>query len=156
MIPVVSIQIYYLEEFHFLALYHYIETELTIWNMVKNGKVALCLINQALSHEGVRGSGCIDPHFLDLGTSWRLVVSFTLRPLYPEIFPSEPIWTMWRRENSWLYRDSNSDSSVVDPVASRYNDCSIPALNLKYSIEEKCKVKSQKVMKAYVKYSNEN
>jgi hypothetical protein len=29
------------------------------------------------------GSGCIDPHFLDLGTSWRWVVSFTLRPLYP-------------------------------------------------------------------------
>jgi hypothetical protein len=22
------------------------------------------------------GSGCIDPHFLDLGTSWRWVVSF--------------------------------------------------------------------------------
>jgi hypothetical protein len=29
------------------------------------------------------GSGCIDPHFLDLGTSWRWVVSFTPRPLYP-------------------------------------------------------------------------
>jgi hypothetical protein len=29
------------------------------------------------------GSGCIDPHFLDLGTSLRLVVNFTPRPLYP-------------------------------------------------------------------------
>jgi hypothetical protein len=29
------------------------------------------------------GSGYIDPHFLDLGTSWRWVVSFTPRPLYP-------------------------------------------------------------------------
>jgi hypothetical protein len=29
------------------------------------------------------GSGCIDPHFPDLGTSWRWVVSFTPRPLYP-------------------------------------------------------------------------
>jgi hypothetical protein len=29
------------------------------------------------------GNGCIDPHFLDLGTSWRWVVSFTPRPLYP-------------------------------------------------------------------------
>jgi hypothetical protein len=29
------------------------------------------------------GSGCIDPHFLDLGTSWRWVVSFTPRVLYP-------------------------------------------------------------------------
>jgi hypothetical protein len=32
----------------------------------------------------------------------------------------EPVWTMWRRKNSWLYRDSNSDPSVVQPVASRY------------------------------------
>jgi hypothetical protein len=29
---------------------------------------------------------------------------------------------MWRRENSWPYRDSNSDLSVVQPVYSRYTD----------------------------------
>jgi hypothetical protein len=29
------------------------------------------------------GSGCIEPHFLDLGTNWRWVVIFTLQPLYP-------------------------------------------------------------------------
>jgi hypothetical protein len=29
------------------------------------------------------GSGCIDPHFHDLGTSWKWVVSFIPRPLYP-------------------------------------------------------------------------
>jgi hypothetical protein len=29
------------------------------------------------------GSGCIDPHFLDLSTSWRAVVSFMPRSLYP-------------------------------------------------------------------------
>jgi hypothetical protein len=40
-----------------------------------------CLTNQALCHEDVWGSVCIDPHFLDLGTSWRWVVSFTLRSL---------------------------------------------------------------------------
>jgi hypothetical protein len=39
----------------------------------------------------------------------------------------EPVWTMWRRENSWSHRDSNSDSSVVHPVGSRYTDCAIPA-----------------------------
>jgi hypothetical protein len=33
--------------------------------------------------KGVWGSGCIYPHFLHLGTSWRWVVSFTPRPLYP-------------------------------------------------------------------------
>jgi hypothetical protein len=29
------------------------------------------------------GSGCIDLRILDLGTSWRWMVSFTPRPLYP-------------------------------------------------------------------------
>jgi hypothetical protein len=34
---------------------------------------AMCkcpLTNEALRHEGVWGSGCIDPDFLDLNTSW--------------------------------------------------------------------------------------
>jgi hypothetical protein len=34
-------------------------------------KLSLCLTNYALRHGGVWGSGCIDPNFLDLGTSWR-------------------------------------------------------------------------------------
>jgi hypothetical protein len=34
----------------------------------------------------------------------------------------EPIWTTLRIENSLPYRDSNSDPSVVQPVASRYTD----------------------------------
>jgi hypothetical protein len=37
---------------------------------------------EALRHGGVWVSGCIDPRFLDLGTSWRWVVSFTPRTLY--------------------------------------------------------------------------
>jgi hypothetical protein len=44
---------------------------------------SLCLTNQALCQEGVWESGCIDPCFLELGTSWRWVVSFTPQPLYP-------------------------------------------------------------------------
>jgi hypothetical protein len=35
----------------------------------------------------------------------------------------EPVWTTWRSENSWTYRDSNSDPSVVHPVSSRCTDC---------------------------------
>jgi hypothetical protein len=34
-------------------------------------KLSLFLTNLALRHEGVWGSGCIDPHFLDLGITWR-------------------------------------------------------------------------------------
>jgi hypothetical protein len=34
-------------------------------------KLSLYLTNKALRHEGLWGSGCIDSHFLDLGTSWR-------------------------------------------------------------------------------------
>jgi hypothetical protein len=35
-----------------------------------------------------------------------------------------------RGENSWPYLDSNSDPSVVQPVASRYTDLVIPAPKL--------------------------
>jgi hypothetical protein len=43
-------------------------------------KLSPCVTNYALRHEGVRGSGCIDPQIFYLGTS-RCVVSFTPRPL---------------------------------------------------------------------------
>jgi hypothetical protein len=49
----------------------------------KKVKLSLCLSNNTLCQEGVWGSGCIDPHFLDLDTSWRWVVRFTPRLLYP-------------------------------------------------------------------------
>jgi hypothetical protein len=41
-----------------------------------------------------------------------------------------PVWTTWRSNNSWPYRDSNLNLSVVQPVASRYTDCAIPAILL--------------------------
>jgi hypothetical protein len=44
-------------------------------------KLSLCLTDQALRHEDIMGNGCIDPYFCGLGTSWRLVVSFTSLPL---------------------------------------------------------------------------
>jgi hypothetical protein len=102
-------------------------------------KTSLCLTNQALRHEGVRRSGCIDPQFLDLGTSWRWVVSFMppaalspgrVSPVpigYEAGWALEPVWMLQRSENSWLYRDSNSDPSAVQSVASRHTGCAIPA-----------------------------
>jgi hypothetical protein len=50
------------------------------------------------------------------------------------------LWTTWRRENSRSYRDSNSDPSVVQPVASRYTDCAIPAPIVSFSVYVKCHV----------------
>jgi hypothetical protein len=58
-------------------------------------KFSLCLTHYGLRHEGVWGSGCIDPHFLDLSTSWRWVVSFTPLPLFP------------RRKSPWYPLDKN-------------------------------------------------
>jgi hypothetical protein len=39
----------------------------------------------------------------------------------------EPVWTIWRRENSLRYRDSTSDPSVIKPIASPYTDYAILA-----------------------------
>jgi hypothetical protein len=38
----------------------------------------------------------------------------------------EPVWTPWGIGNFWLYRNSNCDPSVDEPVASRHIDCAIP------------------------------
>jgi hypothetical protein len=35
-------------------------------------------------------------------------------------WPREPVWTTWRKNKSFLYRNANSDRSAVQPVASRY------------------------------------
>jgi hypothetical protein len=37
----------------------------------KKVKLSLCLTDYALRQEGVWGSGCLVPHFLDLDASWR-------------------------------------------------------------------------------------
>jgi hypothetical protein len=73
------------------------------------------------------------PMFFDLITSWRWVVSFTPRPLYFQV--KRPLYPLDRRldgpqsrsgrhrsENSWPHRDSNSDPTVVQTVASRCAD----------------------------------
>jgi hypothetical protein len=44
------------------------------------------------------------------------------------------------KKNSCPYRDMNSDPSVVQPVASRYTDCAIPAPNIEHVIIKKYKI----------------
>jgi hypothetical protein len=48
-------------------------------------KVVPCLTNKALRHEGVWGSGFIDPRTIDLGNIYRRAVNFTPQPLYPPL-----------------------------------------------------------------------
>jgi hypothetical protein len=50
------------------------------------------------------------------------------KPRYPLDRTQEPAWTLWKSENSWAYRDSNSDPLVVQPVASHCTDYAIPSL----------------------------
>jgi hypothetical protein len=74
---------------------------------------------------------------LALDTSWKTAVSFTPLPLYPREKSFRCI--LKRRlggsqsrsesENSWPYRDSNSDPLVVQTVSSRYTDYATAALN---------------------------
>jgi hypothetical protein len=59
-------------------------------------------------------------------TSSRPVLGPTLRPIRL-VLGALPVWTKWRREKSWPYRDWHSDRSVVQRVASRYTDYAIPA-----------------------------
>jgi hypothetical protein len=64
------------------------------------------------------GCGCIDPHFLDLGTSWRWVVSFTPRPLYPQ--GNSPRYPLDRRldgPQSWSGR--RGEDKILDPTGTR-------------------------------------
>jgi hypothetical protein len=78
------------------------------------------------------GSGGIAPRILDLGTRWRWVVSFMLRPLYPgEIVPGTHWIGGWmvsrtgldavvKRKIPSFCRDSSPRTPIVQPVSQRY------------------------------------
>jgi hypothetical protein len=82
------------------------------------------------TYGGVDGS-----RFIDLGTSWSWVVSFTLLSLYPQgnshSYPLDSRLGCPQSRSglhSWSYLDSNSTTSVIQPVASRYTDWADPFL----------------------------
>jgi hypothetical protein len=84
----------------------------------KKVKLSLCLANQALRHEDVSGSGCIDPHSLDLGTSCRWVGGFTPLPLYPR--GKSPRYPLDRRlSGPQSLSGQRGEEKVLDPTGTR-------------------------------------
>jgi hypothetical protein len=80
--------------------------------------LSLCLTNYALAHEGVWGSGYIDPRFLGLGTSWRWVVSFTPLPLY--LRGKSPRYPLDRRLGGPQSRyGRRGEEKILDPTGTR-------------------------------------
>jgi hypothetical protein len=64
------------------------------------------------------GSGCIDPHFLDLGISWRWVVSSTLWPLYPR--GKSPRYPLDRRLGGTQSRSGrHGEEKILDSTRTR-------------------------------------
>jgi hypothetical protein len=73
----------------------------------------------------LRGSGCIDPNFLDLGTRWG-----EWSAARPCRFTAGTHWVGGYVGSGRGGDDKilDSDPSVVQPVASRYTDYAIPAI----------------------------
>jgi hypothetical protein len=68
----------------------------------------------------------IDPHFFDLGISWRLVVRFTPLPLYPPV--KEPLVCIgydsgWNPESVWTDPraglDEGGEEKIIDVTRTR-------------------------------------
>jgi hypothetical protein len=96
------------------------------WSVLK-GKV-LSVLNWALRHEGALGSGCLDPLFLDLGTSWRWVVSFPALPLNPR--RKSFLCPLYRRLAGPQSRSGRYvEVKIVDPTCP---DCSQSLYRLRY------------------------
>jgi hypothetical protein len=57
-----------------------------VWGLYNRPEMAAVPRDFVPPHNKKRhmGSGCIYPHFLDHGSSWKRVVSFTPRQLYPQ------------------------------------------------------------------------
>jgi hypothetical protein len=72
------------------------------------------------------GSGCVDPHFLDLGTSWRWVVTFTSRPLYPR--GKNPLYPLDTRLGGPQSRSGRrGEEKILDPAGTRIRPFGRPA-----------------------------
>jgi hypothetical protein len=99
------------------------------------------------------------PSFLDLGTRWRWVVSFTPQPLYPKERTPGTQWIGgWvgpravldavKRKIPSPRRQSNPRTPIIQPVAQRYTDWAITAL-IKATVHFEFIPQGQTVNQAY-------
>jgi hypothetical protein len=87
----------------------------TLWC---KGKVIPVLNELSTTSWMLLGSGCIDPNFLDLGTSCRRVVSFTPLPLY--LREKSPPYLLDRRLGGPQSRSWRSgEEKILDPTWTR-------------------------------------
>jgi hypothetical protein len=78
----------------------------------------LSLTKQALRHKGVWWNGWIDPRFLHLDNSWRWLVSFTPRPLYPRW--KNPRYSLDRRLGGPQSRSRRlEEKKILNPIGTR-------------------------------------
>jgi hypothetical protein len=88
--------------FHLLMFYLFICVNLFIVYKCIKVKLSLCLTNWAPCHEVLSRRWCIDPRFLDIGSSWRWAVSFMAPPPVPIGYEPgwapEQVWMLWRIE----------------------------------------------------------
>jgi hypothetical protein len=71
------------------------------------------------------GSGCRDPHILDLSTSWRSVDSFIPGTHWIEGWLGPRIGLNEEERKSRPYQDSNSEPSAIQPIVSLCTNCII-------------------------------
>jgi hypothetical protein len=97
-------------------LFNVLKQQRIAYVIVVKVKLSLCLTNYVLRHEGVWGSGRIDPHFLELGTSWsgQLHTPAALPPR------KEPQYPMDRRFGGPQSRSGrHGDVTILAPTWTR-------------------------------------
>jgi hypothetical protein len=126
-------------KFHSVLLVLYIEKYFPGWILkihillAKKVKVnlSMSLINETLCHGDIWGNGLRAPPFLT-SASGQLHAPTVLPPGKQPPVPigqeagwsSEPVWTLWRREN---LPSAGNRTPTIQPVARRFTDWAIPA-----------------------------
>jgi hypothetical protein len=113
------------------GLWHGEFVEKFLWRFRKHKHVYV-QVSFEIKGEFVPVINQLNSTILDLGTRWRLAVSFTARPLYlpvkePRVhieyesgWAPEPVWTLWSREKSLVPAENRTPAVLL--LARRYTD----------------------------------